>query len=150
MTETLKQPHNTPIDSKRYKLVEVYKYTTNIYQGVPYKIVVPKDFIYDGASIPRILWSLSGIRPDGLIRAAALVHDFLYRYRGRLPKGHSYYWDIETWRDSNSGYSRSESDKVFLELMGRAKISKVKRYLAYYAVRLFGRFSWKEDNKDNE
>jgi hypothetical protein len=35
-------------------------------------------FLYDGASIPRIAWSLLGVTPDGVHRAATLIHDYLY------------------------------------------------------------------------
>ena len=45
--------------------------TFDLHGGVRRRILIPKGFVYDGASVPRLVWTLSGILPDGLIRAAA-------------------------------------------------------------------------------
>jgi Protein of unknown function (DUF1353) len=45
------------------------------------KIVVPKGFVTDFASIPRPLWSL-GLSPHGQYSRAAVIHDFLYWAQG--------------------------------------------------------------------
>jgi hypothetical protein len=39
--------------------------------------VVPTGFVTDGASIPRIFWTLVGAPYEGAYREAAVVHDFL-------------------------------------------------------------------------
>jgi hypothetical protein len=116
----LKQPINVPIGKRKYQLVQDYNYK---------EITVPKGFIYDGASIPRFLWSIVGLRPDGLIRAAALVHDWLYQNSGKISKIKS--------------FTRKESDVIFKMLMEEADISNYKCQLAYYAVRVFGGLHWK-------
>lgn len=41
-------------------------------------IVIPKGFVFDGASIPRPLWGL--LSPTGLLLVPGLIHDFAYRY----------------------------------------------------------------------
>ena len=41
---------------------------------------VPAGFIFDGASIPRPLWSTLGILPIGYHMPASVVHDYLYRH----------------------------------------------------------------------
>lgn len=44
------------------------------------KITIKRGFIYDGASIPKIFWSVLGESPfSGKIQPAAIVHDILYR-----------------------------------------------------------------------
>ena len=51
-----------------------------IYLPRKLKYTIRKGFVFDGASIPRMLWSTTGqpYRPD-FIRGA-LLHDFLYRF----------------------------------------------------------------------
>lgn len=67
----LKQPNIIPIASRLYRLVEKYVYTwdkrapgTEIVHE--YRITVPKGFVYGGATVPRIVWTIAGITPDGL------------------------------------------------------------------------------------
>ena len=75
------QPVNIPVllgsGEEGYKLVETYSYSWTMPDRLRRAITIPKGFTYDGASVPRLVWTLSGITPDGLIRAAALVHDFI-------------------------------------------------------------------------
>jgi len=48
-------------------------------------IIIPKDFVFDGVSIPKWLhWFLS---PTGILFIPGLVHDFAYRY--------DYLWAID-------------------------------------------------------
>src|SRR5690606_37335397 len=96
-----------------------------------HRITVPAGFEHDGASVPRLLWTLSGAAPDGLHRAAALVHDFNYRHRGRLPRGSFqhylpgparispaglvvYDW---AWYDCGEPVTRAQADRLFLRMM---------------------------------
>lgn len=39
-------------------------------------VVVPKGFVTDLASIPRVFWSL--LRPDGEYAYSAIIHDYMY------------------------------------------------------------------------
>ncbi|HEY1083712.1 MAG TPA: DUF1353 domain-containing protein [Prosthecobacter sp.] len=41
------------------------------------KFIVPLGYEFDGASIPRILWSATGYTPYGLHIGAAVEHDYL-------------------------------------------------------------------------
>ncbi len=58
-------------------------------------LYVKRDYIYNGASIPRVFWWF-GSPYTGRYTRAAFVHDVLY--------------------DSNL-YSQSDADRVFLEIM---------------------------------
>ena len=42
------------------------------------EIVIPEGFVFDGASVPRLLWGL--LSPTGLLLIGGLVHDFGYRF----------------------------------------------------------------------
>ena len=138
---TLHQPLIIPISEDEYELVQRYTYEWKLYDKPLQYLKVPEGFIYDGASVPRWLWSISGIRPDGLNRAASLLHDYLYSRKGILPKmSHMKYTD--KWVPADHVWDRKEADRLFCRLLREAGVSKVKRLIAYGAVRIFGGSSW--------
>ncbi len=107
------------------------------------RIAVPSGFTYDGASVPRIAWSITGIRPDGLLRAAAAVHDWIYQWKGQLPRGsHAFRIDEFPWQDAIGRWRRKDCDRLFGRMMREAGVPSVKRKMAYLAVRLLGGLSW--------
>lgn len=99
-------------------------------------IVIPKGFVTDGASSPRITWSLTGFARDGMHRAAAHVHDWLYFRRGRIPDYPA------TGRTVT--YSRAWADAVFYALLKHYGIMSWHASLAYTATRIGGRFYWRD------
>ena len=146
----IKQPYNMPIDGRPHGLKRdqtyllmaeyIYKWDKN---GETYRIVVPKGFIYDGASIPRLVWTLTGMRPDGLLRAAALVHDFLYEHKGKMPKGTYQMRSDKRYTDLNDQWSRKNADKMFARILKESGVSRFKRRMACRAVRLGGWLAWR-------
>lgn len=105
-----------------YRLFGDYLYNSHL-DG--HLIVVPEGFIYDGASVPRLAWSF--MPPDGLHRAAALVHDFLYVHLGRM---------------AHRTYTRAEADKIFYLIMRDSGVSYFRAKAAYLAVRAGGWTYW--------
>lgn len=88
------------------------------------RLIVPKDFITDLASVPRLFWSIyppqgAGKKQD--YSAPAVLHDYLY--------------------DKTCIYvvSRKEADDIFLEAMTALKVGRFCKYILYYSVRLFGK-----------
>lgn len=79
------QPSITPITSKLYSLdynttyewIGTYKNKTAYFQ-----MFIPAHFIYDGQSVPRWAWSITGMRPDGMARQPASHHDPNYWTKG--------------------------------------------------------------------
>lgn len=80
-------------------------------------VEVPKGTVTDGASIPRVFWSV--LSPFGEYFKAALPHDFLYT-------------------DKNKKFTRKEADDILLEGMEVLGVHPAKRFLIYRAVRWFG------------
>lgn len=78
---------------------------------------VPINTIVDGASIPRVFWSLIGGPFEGLYRDASIIHD--------------YYCDIRTqpWTDVH---------RMFYYAMLCSGVSDLKARIMYYAVYRFG------------
>lgn len=148
--QKLPQPKNMPIDgrpwglkrSRTYILIEDYIYQWT-YKRVEYRIKVPMGFLYDGASVPRGTWTISGLRPDGLIRAAATVHDFLYEFQGKLPRGCYQKFEHDVgWVSLRHEWTREACDKIFGRLMRDAGMPRRRRRMAYRAVDWFGKKAW--------
>jgi hypothetical protein len=137
-------PNLQPVP-KGYKFDEDWAYEWLVL-GHKRRLLVPKLTESDGASVPRILWTITGITPDGLVRAAAAVHDMLYRFGGRLPPG----WLLEIKGDEwvtlvdMQVYTRRDADRLFARIMRDAGVPKWKRRLAFLGVRLGGYWSWVE------
>ena len=97
-------------------------------------ITVPKGYITDLASVPRVCWTF--IAPFDCARAA-VVHDIMYeKINGAFKKG-----IIET-KEEREKY-RKIADNIFLEGMQSAEpaVPVWKQQAAYRAVRMFGRWA---------
>ena len=76
---------------------------------------VPKGFVTNFASIPKILWSVYG--PIGTATKASVIHDYLY---------------------SNASVSRLKADQIFRDGIVTVDGKKTKANVFYRAVRTFG------------
>lgn len=88
-------------------------------------IDIPKGFITDLASVPRIFKNIVNSYGKNYTRAA-VVHDYLYSVGYKL------------------GISRLEADKIFLEIMKERGVGLIKRQAMYRAVRLFGALHYRK------
>lgn len=120
-----------------------------INDGILNQLEYPHGMISDIASVPRIAWTVSGILPDGRIRAGAIGHDGLYRFAGQvaLAKCHTVWIDGE-WQAQLKPWTRLECDRLFGRLMREAGVSVYKRRLAFSMVRTFGWHAWSKANYD--
>ena len=92
-------------------------------ESLGYSITVKKGFDFDGASIPKWLWSIYGSPLNGNYVVASLIHDGLY---------------------ASQLVSKMVADNIFLDLMKQSKVGYVKRTSMYLAVKMFGGKDWKE------
>lgn len=113
--------------SQDYEVIDDY-----IYNSGTYTLTVLKGFRYDRASIPRVFWAI--IDKDSLGNVAPLLHDVIYRHGGVLPRN-----QISPYKK----FSRKETDDLFLLLMEKCGVTKVRRELAYQAVRRFAGLAWR-------
>jgi hypothetical protein len=92
--------------------------------------IVPYDgFVFDMASVPRWAWSLfppDGDGPKAMYGPAACIHDFLYIYQ----------------RIGSVRINRAFADDVFYSAMKAAGVSKWRRDLMFWAVRVGGQSAW--------
>jgi len=93
-----------PLRNHRFKLLEPVEYNSTL---------VPKGFYTDGASVPRVFWSLfPPNRTDYL--PCAIIHDYLC--------------DLERYK---------EADKIFEECLKDIAIPKWQRWLMVNAVKIY-------------
>ena len=95
-------------------------------ESLGYRVTVKNGFDFDGASIPKWLWSIYGSPLNGNYVVASLIHDGLYASQ-KVPK--------------------RISDSVFLDIMKQSNVGYIKRTSMYLAVRMFGGKDWKEASK---
>lgn len=65
------------VEYRRWILMEDWCYELKR-GGETITLVIPKDFEFDGASIPRLLWFL--LNPIGLLLIPGLIHDYGYKH----------------------------------------------------------------------
>ena len=125
----------------RVELVKDYEYRWK-HKGKYMLLVVPEGFRFDGASVPRALWSVIGISPRGLVEPAACCHDWLYHNNG-------YVTTVVNGEFIYNRWTRKEADKLFARIMRELGMNKFRRRAAYYAVRVFGKKYWEDDAETN-
>ena len=92
-------------------------------ESLGYSVTVKKGFDFDGASIPKLLWSIYGSPLNGNYVVASLIHDGLY---------------------ASQKVSKSISDRIFLDIMKQSNVGYIKRTSMYLAVKMFGGRDWKK------
>lgn len=107
-------------------------------------VEIPKGFKFDLSTIPRFLWGF--IAPFELSIIAPLVHDFLYVNKGKLTINDQNLLCVSEEGDEGIKVqiSRLETDSIFLEHMKQEGVGFVKRWMAYFGVRLIGGIFWKD------
>lgn len=118
--------------SNQYQTLADYEFQSEM----KVTIRIPRNTIYDRASIPRVLSVL--ITKDELGAVAPLIHDYLYRHGGVLRQSDVFQYRL---------FSRSEADDIFLEAMRKCGVPRTKRNLAWAAVRVGGAFAWKSPSQ---
>lgn len=99
------------------------------------RVKVPRGFKTDYASVPFIFWVF--IPPWGKYGKAAVIHDYLYQTHSERNQN--------MWQKMFSK-ERKRADNIFHEAMGILGVAPWRKFLMYWAVRLFGWTAWR--NKD--
>lgn len=142
----ISQPVNVPLYGSKYRLAQPYSYEWADSNGVLNRIIVNTGFINDGASIPRIFWTVFGLTPDGTIRAAALIHDFILVNRGRLKQAHQKFI-MGQWVQTNELITKKMADQLFYVLAVEGGVKKWKAKIAYLTLRAYTLFNKKYEWK---
>lgn len=86
-------------------------------QGRKQMFTVPKGFLFDGASIPKVLQPILGKPHSSRFLVAAAFHDYMYQ---------------------NVYFSRNFADEVFYLLLREFGVSSAKASLMFLGLRAFG------------
>jgi hypothetical protein len=105
-------------------------------QGQQY--VIPKGFVFDGASVPKFL--ASWLSPVGILLLGGLVHDFIYKYETLVINGK---------KKCEPNFNQKEADIIFRDINIEQNGIHVLNYAAYYALRLGGFVAWNRHRKVN-
>lgn len=97
--------------------------------GRSFAIAVKEGFVFDGCSIPRLLWRLCGHPMEVPRVAAALAHDWLY---------------------AAHVCKRAEADQVFKVLCKMVELSAVRIAVEYSALKWFGGAAWRSHGPNDE
>jgi len=124
--------------------VELYRYGF-VENGTNYRIDIEEDFFHDGASVPRLFWTLVGITPGGKIEPAAVVHDKIHRHKGRMPREcYMMQKPDGDWINVPGMITKLHADKIFRDIMGKVGYSRTKQWAAYRGLRATAwRHRWK-------
>jgi hypothetical protein len=88
------------------------------------ELIVPVGFPTDLASVPRFLWTVPELDPDGLSRYGAVAHDWLYMWQG---------------------WPKAWADNFLRAALLAAGASQMVADWFYDAVKDFGQSSWDND-----
>jgi hypothetical protein len=95
---------------------------------------IPKGFVNDLASVPRLFWSL--FSPAGVYALGAIFHDHFYVC-------HEFGGDMSVDPPVvGRELSRSEADWIFLEMMEELGVGWLRRNIIWSAVRIGGGSYW--------
>lgn len=119
------RPVIAPYDKDEYVLEQGFKFVD---ERLKLHITIPAGFKFDGASIPRAMWTTTGSPFMPTYLGPALIHDVLYGNH----------------MDDNREVSRKEADIIFKKLLRRNGVSKYQTWKMFRAVRMFGGKPWKK------
>lgn len=117
------RPHLEPLPHREFRLIEDFSF------GIVYSdddvtvwFVIPQGFIWNGASIPRIAWSIVGAAPGYFLRASC-IHDFAY---------------------GTGEVAREIADDIFHQVILLDGARRTQARAMWRAVRMFGGGHYKE------
>lgn len=119
--------------TRTWEIGEDYHFSMN---GESY--VIPKGFVFDGASVPKFL--ATWLSPVGVLLVGGLVHDYIYKYTVLLKKGKKTTSEVMT---------QKEADVIFRDINIEQNGFHLLNYLAYWALRIGGFVAWNGHRKNN-
>lgn len=110
---------------KKYPFINKRTITVRLVDKIKdrtYQFDIPKNYCFDGASVPWLFRRIIGAPTDNSFLIGALVHDVLC-------ENHHYVMN-----------DRKFSTEVFNTLLESSKVSKFKRYLMKHSVNIFQKY----------
>jgi hypothetical protein len=92
--------------------------------------IVPRGFLCDGGSVPRLLWFVVGHPTENESIRAYVLHD---RYYARP-----------------NGRTKAQIDRMFYEALIADGVGRIEAQAKYRAVQWFGGFAWRNHRRREE
>jgi len=132
-------------ERRRWKVLEEWVCD---FLGRGFTYIIPKGFIFDGASIPRLFWNI--LNPTGYLFIAGLLHDFVYKYRFLYTYSSRECLDGDERMIIQEWYSQKEADRKFEDLADKICMgAHFFTAIAYKSLRMFGSKAWREHRGKN-
>ena len=107
--------------------------------GTTVDVYADQGAMWDGASIPRIAWTLLGVYPGGRMLAPSLPHDgWCDMHRGKHPRWFTYESQIEI--------TPRIRDLIFRESCRYVGILKLQARIMWWAVMLYQQLQCRKHN----
>lgn len=122
------------VSVREWEVVEDWEYDLN---GTT--IIIPKNFVFDGASIPKIFRGF--LSPVGILLIPGLLHDYAYKYD---------YLDTVVGKDDEYAHYHSGQrywDRMFRDIAIEVNGFKTINYIAWIALYCFGFMAWNKHRK---
>jgi hypothetical protein len=100
--------------------------------------VIPKGFVFDGASVPKFL--ASWLSPVGVLLIGGLVHDYIYKYKVLIKKDK---------KSATDEMNQKQADQLFRDINIEQNGFHFLNNLAYWALRIGGFVAWNGHRKRN-
>ena len=128
------------IKTRTWEITKDWKYSI-VHEGNthPTTYVIPRGFIFDGASVPKPL--RSWLSPMGVLLQGGLVHDWCYKYQSLKHSGKT--------KGHTEKKTQKWADQLFRDICIDVNGFKVINYLAYFALRIGGFMAWNGHRKRN-
>jgi len=124
------------LSPRQWEIMEDYELKVPWYER---PLCCPKGFIFDGASVPRVLWPI--MSPTGIMFLAGLFHDVGYRY--------NCWFDID-YNQIQIDAGKAFFDSQFEQIGSFVNDAKVAPNVAWLGLAIGGWLAWfsrrREDN----
>jgi len=119
-----------------------------IHKDKTYRLLLVEGTIIDGASIPRLTWTLLGLAPHGVMDTPALPHDLIYKYKGVMPVGEFQVLNDSTleWENYDESITRAFGDALLFAMCVHFDIERWRATLVWSGVRVGGWWPWMRDD----
>ena len=104
--------------------------------------VIPRGFVFDGASIPRLFWWF--LSPVGILLIPGLIHDWCYRFDCLLMFQQGRTYTVHVFA------GKSYWDYLFRETTKEVNQVVVLQWIVWLAVKLGGSSAWKKNRNRND
>lgn len=130
--------------ARKFELMEDWHFTWDFEPATPTRIIIKEGFVFDGASIPRVLWFI--LNPFGILLIPGLLHDWFYKYNSFTTR--------RTLPDQSQaevlmfvGRGQKFADKFFRDVAIKVNGMKILNYISYCALRCCGSAAWNKHRK---